>query len=88
MCIGRSRYWIAVPWLYNRADRWGVFLNQPGEGMIDATGSKLSLSFSCQKQLDLWVSVAPAAARSAAAAVYASYAAATGLPSPLPSNVP
>ena len=74
-----------MPWLYNRADRWGVFLNQPGEGMIDASGSTLSLSFSCQKQLDMWVIAAPAEETQANAAlsVYNSYAHATGLPSPL-----
>jgi alpha-glucosidase (family GH31 glycosyl hydrolase) len=79
------KFWIAIPWLYNRAG-WGVFLNQPGDGVIDAGSAGLAASFTCQKQVDMWVSAAPASATSAAAAVYNSYAHATGMPSPLLEN--
>ena len=85
--ITSVKYWIAFPWLFNRHG-WGVFLNQPGEGMTDVSRpGRLGLAFECQKQLDLWVTAAPVpGAVDAAAAVYSSYAHATGLPSPLPDN--
>ena len=81
------QFWIAIPWLFNRQG-WGVFLNQPGEGMTDVSEpGHLALEFGCQKQLDMWVTAAPAPGTAeAAAAVYNSYAHATGLPSPLPAN--
>jgi hypothetical protein len=87
VAITSVKYWIAIPWLFNRHN-WGVFLNQPGEGMTDVSrAGRLALEFACQKQLDLWVTAAPEpAAAGAAAAVYSSYARATGLPSPLPEN--
>ena len=53
--IRSVKYWIGIPWQYNRQG-WGLFLNQPGEGVIDVS-SGLSLTFSCQKQLDMWISV-------------------------------
>ena len=82
--ITSVKFWIAIPWLYNRAG-WGVFFNQPGDGIIDA-GSGLAVSFTCQKQLDMWVTTAPAGTMNAASAVYSSYAHATGMPSPLLEN--
>ena len=60
-------------------------MNQPGEGVIDASHG-ISASFTCQKQSDIWITAAPAAAPNAAAAVYSSYAEATGKPSPLPEH--
>jgi hypothetical protein len=85
--ITSVKYWIAIPWLFNR-NNWGIFLNQPGEGMTDVSqDGNLALEFACQKQLDLWVTAAPEpSATNAASAVYSSYAHATGLPSALPSN--
>jgi len=84
-----AKFWIGIPWLYNRAG-WGVFINQPGDGVIDASSDGLAASFECQKQLDMWVVAAPPAAAGAssgaAAAVYNSYARATGMPSPLLEN--
>ena len=53
--ITSVKYWIAIPWQYNRQG-WGLFLNQPGEGVIDVS-SGLAFTFSCQKQLDMWISV-------------------------------
>ena len=45
-----------MPWLYNRADRCGVFLNQPGEGMIDATGSKVKIHYQgFAQRFDQWM---------------------------------
>ena len=87
IAITSVKFWIAIPWLFNRHN-WGIFLNQPGEGMTDVSqDGQLSLEFACQKQLDLWVTAAPQpSAANAAAAVYSSYAHATGLPSPLPPN--
>ena len=87
VAITSVKYWIAIPWIYNRHS-WGVFLNQPGEGMTDVSQpGNLAIEFACQKQLDLWVTAAPdPAAIDAAAVVYSSYAHATGLPSPLPQN--
>lgn len=87
VAITSVKYWIAIPWLFNRHN-WGVFLNQPGEGMTDVSqDGQLALEFACQKQLDLWVSAAPnPSATNAAAMVYSSYAHATGLPSSLPEN--
>eukprot|EP01051_Picozoa_sp_SAG22_P005364 SAG22_NODE_316_length_12517_cov_75.265180_8_plen_111_part_00 len=71
------KYWIAIPWLYNR-DGWGMFINAPGDGRVDVSSSSaVSLSFVCQKQLDLWVTAAPAGAINPARAVYSSYAHAT-----------
>eukprot|EP01050_Picozoa_sp_SAG11_P004235 SAG11_NODE_264_length_11522_cov_14.739210_7_plen_425_part_00 len=85
--ITSVKYWIAIPWLFNR-HHWGVFFNQPGEGMTDVSHvGRLAVEFVCQKQLDMWVTAAPEpSAFNAAAAVYSSYAHATGLPSPLPQN--
>ena len=71
--ITSVKFWIAIPWLYNRAG-WGVFFNQPGAGTIDAGRAGLAASFTCQKQLDMWIAVAPAGTMNAASAVYASYA--------------
>ena len=83
--ITSVKFWIAIPWLYNRAG-WGVFFNQPGDGIIDAGSAGLAASFTCQKQLDMWVAAAPAGTMNAASAVYTSYAHATGVPSPLLEN--
>eukprot|EP01043_Picozoa_sp_COSAG02_P010490 COSAG02_NODE_369_length_23680_cov_36.650609_11_plen_646_part_00 len=83
--ITSVKFWIAIPWVYNRAG-WGVFFNQPGDGVIDASSARLSASFTCQKQLDMWVVAAPATTMNAASAVYTSYAHATGAPSPLLEN--
>ena len=82
--ISSVKYWIAIPWIFN-LDGWGVFLNQPGDGMMDAS-SGLKATFTCQKQLDLWVTAAPTAAPNRFPAVFNSCAHATGLPSPLPDN--
>ena len=86
--ITSVKYWIAIPWLFNRNHGWGVFFNQPGQGVTDVSRpGTLAVEFECQKQLDMWVTAAPVpGATTAAAAVYSSYAAATGLPSPLPDN--
>lgn len=83
--ISSVKFWIAIPWLFNPWDGWGVFLNQPGDGMMDASNG-IKATFTCQKQLDLWVTAAPAAAPNPSLAVFNSYAHATGLPSPLPDN--
>jgi hypothetical protein len=85
--ITSVKFWIAIPWLYNR-NGWGVLFNQPGDGVVDVSqAGQLSANFSCQKQLDLWVVAAPVpGAADAALAVYNSYARATGMPSPLPDN--
>ena len=85
--ITSVKYWVAIPWLFNRHN-WGVFFNQPGEGMTDVSqAGRLAVEFACQKQLDMWVTAAPEpSAADAATAVYSSYAHATGLPSPLPQN--
>jgi hypothetical protein len=87
IAITSVKFWIAIPWLFNRHN-WGVFMNQPGEGLADVSqDGQLRLEFPCQKQLDLWVTTAPQpSAANAAAAVYSSYARATGLPSALPAN--
>ena len=65
-------------------------------GAVDLSASAgappgLAFNFTCQRQLDMWVTVAPAAgahprtgAVAGVAAVYQQYAQATGLPAPLP----
>ena len=53
------KYWIGIPWAYNRRG-WGVFLNQPGEGVVDVSSGRLAASFQCQKQFDMFVAARPA----------------------------
>jgi hypothetical protein len=80
--VQSAKYYIAIPWLFNR-DGYGMFLNQPGDGQIDLS-SGVGVSFGCQKQMDVWFTAAAASASNQATAVYSNYAHATGLPAPLP----
>jgi len=71
--------------LFNRAAGFGVFFNQPGDGVVDlglATG--LSASFSCQPQLDMWVTVAPPPAPPATAGTGRTVVAVPTAVAPLP----
>jgi alpha-D-xyloside xylohydrolase len=83
--ISSVKYHVSIPWLYNRAQGggWGVFLNQPGDGSVDLR-SGLGFSFTCQKQMDIWVTVAPAKSQNLAGDVYEQWSAAIGPPSQLP----
>jgi arylsulfatase A-like enzyme len=38
------KYWIGIPWMYNRHN-WGVFFNQPGDGVVDVSHICPSLAF-------------------------------------------
>ena len=86
--ISSSKYHIGIPFLFNRRGGYGIFLNQPGDGQANLQPDKegkIAFSFLCQRQIDIWITVAPFMANNRAASVYHRYAQATGLPSPLPS---
>ena len=85
--ITSIKYHIAIPWLYSTAG-FGVFFNQPGDGLIklNATGGGINASFSCQFGLDMLVITAPAGSASPHTDIYRQYMRATGFPSPLPQN--
>lgn len=73
------KYNIPTSFLYSSAG-FGLFFNQPGPGSVvlpNASGM-FDVAFSCQKQLDLWVSVG------SAQEIYQSFGHATVLPNPLP----
>ena len=86
--ISSSKYHIGIPFLFNRHGGYGIFWNQPGDGQANLQPTQegnITFSFFCQRQIDIWITVAPVKAQNRAASVYHRYAQATGLPSPLPS---
>eukprot|EP01045_Picozoa_sp_COSAG04_P039882 COSAG04_NODE_11392_length_711_cov_2.186275_1_plen_98_part_10 len=87
MPITSIKYHIAIPWLYSTAG-FGVFFNQPGDGLVklNADGGGINASFSCQFGLDMLVITAPAGSTSPHTDIYRQYMRATGFPSALPPN--
>jgi alpha-D-xyloside xylohydrolase len=73
------KYNIPTGFMYSSSG-FGLFLNQPGDGaaVLPRGTGDYQLSYICQRQLDLWVTVGTASE------VYMRYGQATALPSPLP----
>ena len=80
--IRQTKYHIALPFLYSSRG-FGLLLNHPGDGVVRLPSGRIDVAFSCQRQLDLWIS-APGEVHPAPL-VYQRYAEATGLPRRLPS---
>ena len=78
--LSSVKYNIPVGFLYS-SNGFGLFFNQPGDGVVvlpRGTGL-FNISFACQNQLDMWATVG------LTSSVYERYAQATGPPAKLPS---